>query len=480
MEKARHETHDMRNQPTPNQAYNEDLGGTSAETTAEPSAAQDAPSLADSAAPLGPLASYLARVEARQRGSLPEAGGKDIMAEQRRGRIEAETRRISEEVTRAAQARLQARQPQSRLTTPTREQLPAGAPTAERTSEQAQPIAHAQTITRVIAPLDGSATAERALPYAEALAHLTGATLLLTSLTVPRPSVPVDKLAALDDRLEGIEAVDSAPSTRAFDPLSYLTTIRARIALPTVELETLDADSVVAGLVELTQAHGGDVIVVAPHHRSMVHRLAFGRVVDGLIQHGGIAALIVPPQPGEAPAPTLASVARGPHEIAPAPSFRRVLIPVDGSALAESAIAPLLGLLASEIGDANDGARHDVMLLRVAESYPTLPDAEQYVVDLCEDLRALSLAPGITWSAAALVGSPPEAIAAAAERGVLRRDVVSGSGVTSQPFDLVVMATHGRGGFTRWLYGSVAAYVLEHIETPTLLTHPPVSEEDAR
>ncbi len=475
METADHETHgthDMRKQPTPNQADAEASEKAPAEPQSEQPEAANAPISADSAAPMSPLAGFMATVEARHRAAQPEASGKEFMAEQRHGRLEVETKRISEEVTRAAQARLQARPPQPKLAAPTVVTAPAAATTAERAAAHKHLFAQGQTITRVIAPLDGSVSAERALPYAAALAQMAGAPLLLAHISVPHAPAPVEELASLDDRLEGIATADSAPAMRAFDPLTYLTMMRAKISLPTVQLELLDADSVVAGLVELTQAQSGDVIVVAPHHRSMVRRLAFGRVVDGLLQQSGSAVLIVPAQPSEASTVTLEPDAEARQEITPAPSFRRVLVPVDGSTLAEMAIAPLLGLLASATGDANDDAPHEIVLFRVAESYPTLPAAEQYVADLCAELRAIPASMEISWYAAAEVGSPPGAITAAAEQGVQRQSVVSGSGATDQPFDLVVMATHGRGGFTRWLYGSVAAYVLEHIQAPTLLTHP--------
>jgi nucleotide-binding universal stress UspA family protein len=37
--------------------------------------------------------------------------------------------------------------------------------------------------------------------------------------------------------------------------------------------------------------------------------------------------------------------------------------------------------------------------------------------------------------------------------------------------DLIVMCTHGRSGFTRWVLGSVAHKVLTRAETPILLIH---------
>jgi nucleotide-binding universal stress UspA family protein len=40
------------------------------------------------------------------------------------------------------------------------------------------------------------------------------------------------------------------------------------------------------------------------------------------------------------------------------------------------------------------------------------------------------------------------------------------------PPDLIVMATHGRGGITRWFYGSVADHLLTTTTHPVLLVRP--------
>ena len=43
----------------------------------------------------------------------------------------------------------------------------------------------------------------------------------------------------------------------------------------------------------------------------------------------------------------------------------------------------------------------------------------------------------------------------------------------TRPGDLVVMATHGRGGVERWFMGSVAESVVRRAETPVLLIREP-------
>lgn len=44
--------------------------------------------------------------------------------------------------------------------------------------------------------------------------------------------------------------------------------------------------------------------------------------------------------------------------------------------------------------------------------------------------------------------------------------------VRDADIDLVVMSTHGRTGIARFLFGSVAAKVMEEVKVPVLLVHP--------
>ncbi len=44
--------------------------------------------------------------------------------------------------------------------------------------------------------------------------------------------------------------------------------------------------------------------------------------------------------------------------------------------------------------------------------------------------------------------------------------------VRDENIDLVVMSTHGRTGISRFIFGSVAAKVMEGVKVPVLLVHP--------
>jgi nucleotide-binding universal stress UspA family protein len=144
--------------------------------------------------------------------------------------------------------------------------------------------------------------------------------------------------------------------------------------------------------------------------------------------------------------------------------YQRILVPLDGSELAES-ILPVIERLA-------DGAVAETILLRVVEPPSAgeafaaagvlLPDtllerqleAKAYLEDVRHRLRDT----GIVARADVRTGAAPEEISAAA---------------TAHRVDLIAIATHGRGGLGRLLFGSVAEAVLRAAPVPVLMIRSP-------
>jgi nucleotide-binding universal stress UspA family protein len=142
--------------------------------------------------------------------------------------------------------------------------------------------------------------------------------------------------------------------------------------------------------------------------------------------------------------------------------FKKVVIPLDGSELAEQALAPACRI-AEMFGS-------ELLLLRVVTPERPLP-ARPYLSSRADSLLAANARPlvkeaeaylsglklpvlGLSVSTRVLCGAPPDMIiAAAAESGA----------------DLIVMSTHGRAGLMRLLYGSVAEAVLRGATVPVLL-----------
>jgi nucleotide-binding universal stress UspA family protein len=139
--------------------------------------------------------------------------------------------------------------------------------------------------------------------------------------------------------------------------------------------------------------------------------------------------------------------------------IRSILVPVDGSMLAETAVHPAVDL-ARDMGAT-------VYLIRAAEAHArpgvdpieaqiaVVKDAEAYL-----HLVKARLAEGgfRNVETAVWYGAPTFAIVEAARH---RRA------------DLIVMTTHGRSGLGRMIMGSVAESVLRATETPILLLRAP-------
>ena len=87
------------------------------------------------------------------------------------------------------------------------------------------------------------------------------------------------------------------------------------------------------------------------------------------------------------------------------------------------------------------------------EPEASLEDAERYLESVARGLRTR----GVRVETYALLGSPTPAIVRLAETACA---------------DVIAMATHGRGGASRLVFGSVATGVLQRAAVP-LLTHRP-------
>ena len=140
--------------------------------------------------------------------------------------------------------------------------------------------------------------------------------------------------------------------------------------------------------------------------------------------------------------------------------YRKILIPTDGSACANHAVAEALEL-AKAIGA-------EVTFLYALENPLTTgtasPEALPYSAQLWEDLKAMANEALESATEAAKVAQ----VKATAVR-VDNRAPVQAILEAESDHDLVVMGTHGRRGFNRWMFGSVAEGALRRAKRPFLL-----------
>ena len=297
-------------------------------------------------------------------------------------------------------------------------------------------------IRRVLVTLDGSTFAEAALPPAVALARRSGAELRLL--------VAHDPTWAFADH-----EAQAGARARA---LAYLALKQEPIGATDLQVTPVLRDGqVVRTVLEEAKEWNADLIVMATHGRGPVSRFWLGSVADQCVRHSHRPVLLLrPPEDG-----SLGKEGGW--------SVRRVVIPVDGSQLAETALDAGL--------DIADYFGAPIDLLRVVgrvelPATPFLPEAvamssemfeaervaaEEYVEQLSEKLRS----------------SGTES-----SKRVVIADRVAHAILEHAGSDLIVIATHARLGVNRAVLGSVADQVVRGATGPVLVVPPQDGSQD--
>jgi nucleotide-binding universal stress UspA family protein len=305
----------------------------------------------------------------------------------------------------------------------------------------------------LLVPLDGSAAAEHALPTALNLARRFTAALQIVHV-----HAPVWGAYGEGGWCDAIVDRELREQMQA-----YLDDVVQRLSKVTdVSVSAALLDGLVAGAINRHAMESGvDLIVMTTQGRGPVARFWLGSVADALVRQSTIPMLFVQPEESEA-------------NLAQEPAFGRVLIPLDGSQLAEQILEPAAALAAA--------TKADVTLLRVVqlltpESYiphsrrvsgirpallkqlqdvdrQELERAEDYLNQLAERLGTRSL-------------SVHTRVVSHVRPATAILDDASTNG-----FDLIALATHGRGGLKRLLVGSVADKVLRGAITAVLVYRP--------
>jgi nucleotide-binding universal stress UspA family protein len=142
--------------------------------------------------------------------------------------------------------------------------------------------------------------------------------------------------------------------------------------------------------------------------------------------------------------------------------YGRIVVPLDGSELAERAL--------SQASDLARLANAPIHLVRIVD-YTQLEISGAYALAMAYSPVEPLLTQELEAAAAYLGGVKSclvgEGLAVDTEvrQGRVARELVA----LAQPEDIFVIASHGRGGFTRWLLGSVAEDLVRHSSVPILL-----------
>ena len=295
----------------------------------------------------------------------------------------------------------------------------------------------------ILVPFDGSDFGVQALDLAAEVGRRADASLLLLHVAGAIPAAePGEAPEAL------VEADRRRRERRKADLDAAAERLEAGGVSVTPRLETGRISDV---LVETAEAEA-DLVVMATHGRGPLSRFWLGSVADALVRRCAVPLLLVRPrEDGEGVGPD---------------DLEHLLLPLDGSELAETVLAP-----AAALGDLF-AARYT--LLRVVR--PVFPGVAGYedaapVIDptVVEDLEA---------AAADYLGELRERLPDAMREVDTR--VVRGSSIPSAVLEAareaggsaIALASHGRGGIERALLGSTADKIVRGARGPVLVHRP--------
>lgn len=293
----------------------------------------------------------------------------------------------------------------------------------------------------IIVPLTGQevdpdGVAEGALPLALGLAERTGAPVVLISV-LEKPMAFVNLATALDVA-PGED--DRGIATRR----AYLEQVAARYP-GRVTQTFVRVGNPADRILQLANSLPDPLIVMASRGRAGAARMLLGSVAFRVVHEARCPVVVVrTPEEGK--------------EAAPVRPLRRVLVPLDGSAVAEWALDRALAML----GEPD----FEIQLLHVVEPFDRLSALAAYEYASTTEEWATSYLQEIT-ERLARRGYRAHAVV---RTGQVAAEIARAAQV--EEIDLIAMATHGRSGLSRVVFGSVAERLVHEIATPLLLVRP--------
>jgi nucleotide-binding universal stress UspA family protein len=290
---------------------------------------------------------------------------------------------------------------------------------------------------KILVPLDGSLLAEVVLWYAARLTGRLGASLTLAYVSSP------DDISSkhmyeryLKDTVDRVKA--------QAEEIAKETHKTGEITVDYVILKGFPAEEIV----DYADRKKIDLIILSTQGKSGIRRWALGNVANKIVSGTRKQVLLIRAKGGQA------DVSKT--------KLHKVLVPVDGSRESES-ILKFVTYLASDLGLSITLLHmytHEVLGYASRDSMDVIEKERKhrstYVTKLGSRLKAQGLKVEAVFKEVT-VGEEAAEIIKMAQDG---------------DFNLVAMATHGRSGIGRWIFGSNAQRVLYEGGTPLLLVRP--------
>jgi nucleotide-binding universal stress UspA family protein len=271
----------------------------------------------------------------------------------------------------------------------------------------------------VLVPLDGSPQADKILPYVTWFAMRLNLPITLLSVsdtqggTAPGPMQQnrAQQLQELVDQLQR-DGVQAAPAVAVGRPAQEI--------------------------LRIADDRGCDLIILLTSTGHPSARGTLGPVADKIFHASHVPLVLIPPLPPDMTAPEL--------------PINSLILPLDGSPLAESAL-PYAEHLAQRLSAALVVARSVPFPGAYIDEKTPLAgeiEANTYLQSVAERLRG----EGVAVQTQVFGGLPVPHILALAHQ---------------MPHSLVVLTTHGRSALARWFVGSVVEGVVRAAEIPVLV-----------
>ena len=280
---------------------------------------------------------------------------------------------------------------------------------------------------KILVPLDGSKLAEQVIPYARLLANACGAAVTLLRVSGPDVQLPFSSKQATSDYLNYTAA--------SLQPL------------PVDSVEKIGNPAEV--IVDVAKDDADCLIAMATHGVTGPGRWFLGSIASKVVQSAANPLLLI----------RAGGNANSSEPIA----LKRVIVPLDGSGLAET-VLPHVVTLASKL-------KLEVQLV----SAYTMPFSTYVVAggviepgsaQIRKELHEQS-GKYLDGKVAELRATGLHAVSAVVVEGDAANEIIGLATTSAQT--MIAMSTHGRSGIGRWVLGSVAEKVVQHSHAPVLL-----------
>jgi nucleotide-binding universal stress UspA family protein len=290
----------------------------------------------------------------------------------------------------------------------------------------------------ILVPLDGSGESRAALTFAAGL-----------------PAERVRLLRVADDTTSAVDLA-VAPSSGGREDISEQLTAQLRDAaagsgLPESKVEIVVRFGEPAEVI-IEESSSADLIVMTTRGRGAAGRAVFGSTADRVSRHGTVPTLLLRTERdgAELPVPT------------------RVVVALDGSPLAETALPA-----ATEMANALGVPIHLVRVVDPMSIFTTFGREYEAIgtsvltmspaYDEAREQREQEAADYLSATVASLASSTP--VTTEHRTGTPSFTLLD----LAQAEDVLVLTSHGRGGISRWLLGSVAEKLVRESKSPVLL-----------